>query len=248
MGRRAKGKGQTDPSTRGTRLHGTRPKAVIFDMDGTLIDSVDGHARAWQDVFARYGYEVEFDRVRSQIGKGGDQLMPVFLPADLIESTRRADREGARRAIQEQVPAPGPRLPRRPRAVPAGQGRGDEGGPGVVGQAGRAEGLQGDRRDRRPGRRRDQLRRRRTLEAPPRYLPRRPRRSSTASRPTRPWPWATPPTTPRPPARPGSARSASSAAASPRPTFARPAAWRSTETRPTSWRTSSGSPLAKGGS
>lgn len=60
------------------------PKAVIFDVDGTLIDSVDLHARAWQDAFRDFGHEVAFDRVRGQIGKGGDQLMPVFLdPAEL---------------------------------------------------------------------------------------------------------------------------------------------------------------------
>jgi HAD superfamily hydrolase (TIGR01509 family) len=63
----------------------TRTRAVIFDVDGTLIDSVDAHARAWQEVFARYGVNVPFERVRQQIGKGGDQLMPVFLPRDLIE-------------------------------------------------------------------------------------------------------------------------------------------------------------------
>ncbi|HWS53363.1 MAG TPA: HAD family hydrolase [Pyrinomonadaceae bacterium] len=53
-------------------------KAVIFDIDGTLVDSVDLHARAWQEAFARFGKQVEFERVRYQIGKGGDQLMPVF--------------------------------------------------------------------------------------------------------------------------------------------------------------------------
>lgn len=57
---------------------------VIFDIDGTLVDSVDLHARAWRDAFAHFGYEVPVDRIRDQIGKGGDQLMPVFVPsADL---------------------------------------------------------------------------------------------------------------------------------------------------------------------
>jgi HAD superfamily hydrolase (TIGR01549 family) len=53
--------------------------AVIFDIDGTLIDSVDAHAQAWVGAFHRFGKDVPFDQVRSQIGKGGDQLMPVFL-------------------------------------------------------------------------------------------------------------------------------------------------------------------------
>ena len=53
--------------------------AAIFDIDGTLIDSVDAHAHAWQDAFADFGHEIAFDAIRSQIGKGGDQLLPVFL-------------------------------------------------------------------------------------------------------------------------------------------------------------------------
>src|SRR4051794_29351708 len=54
-------------------------KAVIFDVDGTLNDSVDLHAEAWQRAFAQFGHEIPYEEVRRQIGKGGDQLMPVFL-------------------------------------------------------------------------------------------------------------------------------------------------------------------------
>ncbi len=61
------------------------PKAVIFDVDGTLVDSVDQHAQAWQDAFRDFGYDVDFQEVRSQIGKGGDQLMPVFLPKQALD-------------------------------------------------------------------------------------------------------------------------------------------------------------------
>lgn len=54
-------------------------RAVIFDIDGTLVDSVDLHARAWQEAFRHFGREIPFEQIRSQIGKGGDQLLPVFL-------------------------------------------------------------------------------------------------------------------------------------------------------------------------
>src|SRR3954462_45102 len=55
------------------------PKATIIDVDGTLVDSVDLHARAWQEALVKFGHPVTFEQARSQIGKGGDQLIPVFL-------------------------------------------------------------------------------------------------------------------------------------------------------------------------
>jgi HAD superfamily hydrolase (TIGR01509 family) len=60
-------------------------KGVIFDVDGTLVDSVDLHAAAWQESFRHFGHETDFAEVRSQIGKGGDQIMPVFIPRDQLE-------------------------------------------------------------------------------------------------------------------------------------------------------------------
>lgn len=60
-------------------------QAVIFDIDGTLVDSVDLHAEAWQEAFRHFGYEFDFERIRSQIGKGGDQLVPVFLDEEDVE-------------------------------------------------------------------------------------------------------------------------------------------------------------------
>ncbi len=61
-------------------------KAVIFDIDGTLIDSVDLHAQAWQDAFKHFGREIPYAQVRQQIGKGSDQLLPVFFTqAELAE-------------------------------------------------------------------------------------------------------------------------------------------------------------------
>src|SRR5438046_1195084 len=53
-------------------------QAVLFDIDGTLLDSVDLHAQAWQEAFKHFNRVVPFQQVRSQIGKGGDQLLPVF--------------------------------------------------------------------------------------------------------------------------------------------------------------------------
>ncbi|MCR0984264.1 HAD family hydrolase [Roseomonas populi] len=65
-------------------------QAVIFDVDGTLIDSVDLHARAWQDAFRDFGHDIPYTTVRDQIGKGGDQLVPVFLPPEELEEKQES--------------------------------------------------------------------------------------------------------------------------------------------------------------
>jgi len=49
---------------------------VIFDIDGTLVDSNDAHAESWMDTFAETGYDVPFDVVRPLIGMGADKLLP----------------------------------------------------------------------------------------------------------------------------------------------------------------------------
>lgn len=71
-------------------LHGATTVGILFDVDGTLIDSVDAHARAWTNALRDYGYDVPFAAVRRQIGKGGDQLLPVFLSREEIEHAGKA--------------------------------------------------------------------------------------------------------------------------------------------------------------
>jgi HAD superfamily hydrolase (TIGR01509 family) len=51
-------------------------KGVIFDIDGTLVDSNDAHAQSWVDTFVEAGYEVPFELVRPLIGMGADKLLP----------------------------------------------------------------------------------------------------------------------------------------------------------------------------
>ena len=71
-------------------------KAVLLDIDGTLIDSNDAHARAWVGALAEHGYVVPFDKVRPLIGMGGDKMLPMLIGLD--PESGEADRIGESRA------------------------------------------------------------------------------------------------------------------------------------------------------
>ena len=60
-------------------------KAIIFDIDGTLVDSVDRHAEAWVKAFQEHGHDLPFEKVREQIGKDSDFLVSDLLPAKEAE-------------------------------------------------------------------------------------------------------------------------------------------------------------------
>ena len=62
----------------------SRLKAVVFDVDGTLVDSNDHHVDAWADAFEEFGVTIDRSVIRSQIGKGGDLLVPDLLGARQI--------------------------------------------------------------------------------------------------------------------------------------------------------------------
>ena len=53
--------------------------AILFDVDGTLVDTNELHAQAFQLAFQQCDYNVALDRILLEIGKGGD-----FLIADLL--------------------------------------------------------------------------------------------------------------------------------------------------------------------
>lgn len=62
------------------RLH-----AVIFDIDGTLLDSNDANAYAWRKTFEEFGKRVPQPDIRASIGKGGDNLLPDFWSKEELE-------------------------------------------------------------------------------------------------------------------------------------------------------------------
>ena len=86
---------QTDPRSRRVI---PSVRAVIFDVDGTLIDSNEAHVQTWVDVFRQFGFERDAAAFRPQMGKGGDNLMPEFLSSKEIERFGK-DMEKARKEL-----------------------------------------------------------------------------------------------------------------------------------------------------
>ncbi|HEY1951442.1 MAG TPA: HAD family hydrolase [Gemmatimonadaceae bacterium] len=89
-------------------------EGVIFDVDGTLVDSNDAHANSWVETFAEAGYDVPFDAVRPLIGMGGDKLLPktVGIRQDSSEGKRLSKRRSEifrERYLPRLRPFPGAR-------------------------------------------------------------------------------------------------------------------------------------------
>ncbi len=61
-------------------------KAVLCDVDGTLLDSNALHAECWRRALAHFGIQVGFEAVVKQIGKGGENLLPCFVAEDKLQA------------------------------------------------------------------------------------------------------------------------------------------------------------------
>jgi HAD superfamily hydrolase (TIGR01509 family) len=71
---------------------------IIFDIDGTLIDTNSTHVEAWRRAFKSLGYEVPTDRIEVEIGKGGDLLVPAILG----DQAEQRQGEALRKAQKEE--------------------------------------------------------------------------------------------------------------------------------------------------
>ena len=85
--------------------------AVLFDIDGTLVDSTYHHALAWQRAFDRHDVTLPLWRIHRTIGMGGDKLV-AEVAGDEVEKRLGDDLRSAWReeyvAIKTEVqPLPG---------------------------------------------------------------------------------------------------------------------------------------------
>jgi phosphoglycolate phosphatase-like HAD superfamily hydrolase len=82
----------------------TLVRAVLLDIDGTLVDSNDAHARTWVDALTQFGHPVSFERVRRLIGMGGDKLLAEIGIDKQSPLGRRIDERKAELFARDHLP------------------------------------------------------------------------------------------------------------------------------------------------
>jgi HAD superfamily hydrolase (TIGR01509 family) len=92
----------------------SRPPALLFDLDGTLIDSVYHHVLAWQEALTGVGIELSVWRLHRRIGMSGGLFVTALLretggtlSAEEIAEVNRAHTEAYARKRDMIRPLPG---------------------------------------------------------------------------------------------------------------------------------------------
>ena len=88
-------------------------RAVLFDLDGTLVDNMSIHTDAWVEVAAKHGHPTSRDRfIREWAGKKNEELIPLMLgreatPAELTQIANEKETLYRARAVTELIEVPG---------------------------------------------------------------------------------------------------------------------------------------------
>jgi beta-phosphoglucomutase len=78
--------------------------AVLWDLDGTLVDSEEFHWLSWRDTIRPEGVELTYEQFLASFGQRNDRIVPVWLGADVdLERMRRIgeDKEAEFRRLAE---------------------------------------------------------------------------------------------------------------------------------------------------
>jgi HAD superfamily hydrolase (TIGR01509 family) len=91
------------------------PKAVLWDLDGTLVDSEEFHWRSWRDTVRAEGIELTYEQFLASFGQRNDRILPAWLGADVDAGRVRRigdEKEGEFRRLADVhglTPLPGAR-------------------------------------------------------------------------------------------------------------------------------------------
>jgi len=91
----------------------TAPRAVLWDMDGTLIDSEEFHWLSWRDTLAKEGVAISYEQFLASFGRRDDAFLPQWLGSsatpERIEHVANAKEELYRELVRKNgmPPLPG---------------------------------------------------------------------------------------------------------------------------------------------
>lgn len=87
-------------------------KAVIFDMDGVLVDNRDVHVEAFRQLAARYGVPFDGSDLEWMYGRGNDTIIPALFPPQVVECVGLRRLGDEKEAIYRDIYADSIRLTR----------------------------------------------------------------------------------------------------------------------------------------
>jgi beta-phosphoglucomutase len=87
------------------RGHMTAPFAVIFDMDGVIVDNMPYHRRAWTEFFERHNPPMTLEDFIPHMGKSNEDLLTVLFGRKITEDEIRSLGE-EKEALYREIYAP----------------------------------------------------------------------------------------------------------------------------------------------
>ena len=84
----------------------SNPRAVLWDLDGTLTDTMSGHFRAWREVLADEGHALSWEAFAASFGQRNDtalcSMLDTELPASEVERISAIKEERFRALVREE--------------------------------------------------------------------------------------------------------------------------------------------------
>lgn len=78
-------------------------KAVIFDMDGVIVDNRDVHIEAFEILCRRYGVSFDKSDLSWMYGKGNDSIIPGIFPPQMVERIGLKELSREKEAIYRDI-------------------------------------------------------------------------------------------------------------------------------------------------
>jgi HAD superfamily hydrolase (TIGR01509 family) len=77
--------------------------AVLFDLDGTLLDTNPTHVEAWRRAFEQHGFAVASDRIAPEIARDGTEIVASILGRSIADSQGKQIKNSVGENVQKVI-------------------------------------------------------------------------------------------------------------------------------------------------